>query len=402
MPELNGLETAALIKQRRRSRDIPVVFLSAFERDAGYVARGYRHGAVDYLIKPYEPEILRSKVRVFVDLFLRGERIKWQAALLRQRERAALLLAQEQEARQQAEAASRLKDEFLAVVSHELRTPLTAILGWSRLLRQGGRSAAEQTRAIEAIERNAAAQARLVADLLDVSRIMTGKLRLEVHPVDLTAVVLAAVEAIRPAAEAKGVALDVALDAAPDGFDGDAGRIQQVCWNLLANAVKFTPRGGRVTVRLAAVGDAVELRVSDTGQGIAASFLPHVFERFRQADTSSKRAHGGLGLGLALVETLVELHGGTVRATSPGEGKGSVFTVRLPAPGGRAGARRARSGRAAPALARRRAGAGRRRRGRRARADRGGPGEPRRRGPRGGLGASTPSTSSPRRGPTCC
>ena len=330
MPELSGLETAALIKQRRRSRDIPIVFLSAIDRDASYVARGYRHGAVDYLIKPYEPEILRSKVTVFVDLYLKGERIKWQAALLHERERAALLLAGEQEARRQAEAASRLKDEFLAVVSHELRTPLTAILGWAQLLRAGARGAVDQARALEAIERNAAVQARLVGDLLDVSRIITGKLNLEACPIDLPAVVLAAVEAVRPAAQAKDIALDVAVDGSLGGFEGDAARLQQVCGNLLTNAVKFTPRSGHVAVRLAERDGAAELAVSDTGQGIPASFLPHVFERFRQADTTSTRAHGGLGLGLALVRTLVELHGGTVRAASPGEGKGAVFTVTLP------------------------------------------------------------------------
>jgi signal transduction histidine kinase len=236
----------------------------------------------------------------------------------------------EQAARRDAEAASRAKDEFLATVSHELRTPLQAILGWSTLLREDRDDPALVGRALETIERNARAQMRLITDILDVARIVSGKLRLTPEPVDLRPVVGAAVETVRPTADARGVALEAALDDAGP-FAGDPARLQQVVWNLLSNAVKFTPPGGRVAVSLRRRGDAVEIVVRDTGQGIDPAFLPHVFERFRQADGSTSRAHGGLGLGLAIVRHLVELHGGTVRAESEGPGRGATFTVSLPA-----------------------------------------------------------------------
>jgi len=232
--------------------------------------------------------------------------------------------------RRRAEEANRTKDEFLAVTSHELRTPLTAILGWSRLLRLGAVPEDGRDRALETIERNARAQAQLIEDILDVSRIMTGKFRLDVAPVDLGPVVEAAVEVVRPAADAKGVRLQVLLDPAAGVVHGDAARLQQVAWNLLANAVKFTPRGGRVYVRLQRAESQVELTVADSGRGVAPAFLPHLFEPFQQADGSTTRAHGGLGLGLAIVKHLVELHGGTIEAASEGEGRGATFTVRVP------------------------------------------------------------------------
>ncbi|HEU4410843.1 MAG TPA: PAS domain-containing protein [Polyangiaceae bacterium] len=229
-----------------------------------------------------------------------------------------------------AEAAGRAKDEFLSTLSHELRTPLNAILGWSNLLRTGSLPEARRAQALETIERNARAQARLVDDLLDLSRIVQGKLALRAGPLEVARVVEAALEALRPAAEAKGVRLEPALDPRA-AVVGDEGRLQQVAWNLLSNAIKFTAPGGRVRVRVRREPSHVELSVEDTGRGIAPDFLPHVFERFRQADGSITRAHGGLGLGLSIVRSLVELHGGAVTATSEGEGRGAAFTVRLPA-----------------------------------------------------------------------
>ena len=228
------------------------------------------------------------------------------------------------------ERANRAKDEFIATVSHELRTPISAVLGWARLLRTGKLDATASARAVEVIERSAAAQAQLVDDLLDVSRVERGELRLYVRPVDLHAVVEAAIEAVRPAATARGTTIAADLDAAAGPVVGDPARLQQVTWNLLSNAIKFTPHGGRVEVRLFRDGDHAGLVVKDDGVGIAPDFLPHVFERFRQADSSRTRAFGGLGLGLAIVRHLVEAHGGTVGASSEGTGKGAAFTVRLP------------------------------------------------------------------------
>jgi PAS domain S-box-containing protein len=233
-------------------------------------------------------------------------------------------------ARRQAEEANRIKDEFLATLSHELRTPLTAIIGWSAMMRANKFDENTAANALETIERNAKAQARIVEDLMDVSRIITGKLRLDVQAVELATVVSGAVDAIRPAAEAKNIRLQALLDPQAGPVSGDPTRLQQVVWNLLTNAVKFTPKGGRVQVRLERVNSHVEITVSDTGQGIAPEFLPHVFDRFRQADQTYTRAHGGLGLGLSIVRQLVELHGGTVQAESAGIGQGATFIVELP------------------------------------------------------------------------
>ena len=230
----------------------------------------------------------------------------------------------------EAQEANRLKDEFLATLSHELRTPLTSILGWTTLLRSVKFDDVTAARALETIERNARSQKQLIDDLLDASRIITGKLRLELKPAELKSVVEMACHAARPAADAKGIELSLALDPAASLVAGDAERLQQVVWNLLSNAVKFTPERGRVEVRLARAGTQAEISISDTGQGIKAEFLPHVFERFRQADGTTTRTHGGLGLGLAIVRHLVELHGGTVAAESLGEGQGATFRVSLP------------------------------------------------------------------------
>ncbi len=236
----------------------------------------------------------------------------------------------EQSARQVAEVASRAKDDFLATASHELRTPLNAILGWARMLRSGKLEPHDTLRATETIERNAQSQVRLIEDILDGSRIITGNLHLEIRALDMTTLVAAAIDAVRPAADAKKIALSVRVDPSAAHVVGDPERLQQVVWNLASNAIKFTPKGGRVDVSLERVGTDVELVVRDTGQGISAEFLPHVFERFRQAEGSTTRRHGGLGLGLALVRHLVEAHGGTVKAESDGDDRGATFTVRLP------------------------------------------------------------------------
>ncbi len=239
-------------------------------------------------------------------------------------------LAQAETARRQAEEASRAKDVFLATVSHELRTPLTPILAWSRLLREGRLGAEKTTAGLAAVERSARAQARLIDDLLDVSRLAARDWRVALRPMELAPVVRTAVEVVRPAADAKGVALETALPPLAVPVQGDPERLQQVVWNLVSNAVKFTPRGGQVRIALERVDDRARLTVRDTGEGISPEFLPYVFERFRQADSSGTRRHGGLGLGLAIVRGLVERHGGTVRAESAGTGQGAVFTVELP------------------------------------------------------------------------
>jgi len=238
--------------------------------------------------------------------------------------------AQNERLFRQAEESSRLKEEFLATISHELRTPLSAILGWARMLRMGQLSPENSAKALDTIERNARAQAQLIDDLLDVSRIITGKLRMDVRPSDPNSFIDAAVEAVKPAAEAKGVRMQKVIDTSPIAIPGDPVRLQQVVWNLLSNAIKFTPRGGRVQICSQRVNSHLEIIVSDTGQGISEEFLPHVFDRFRQADQKTSRQHGGMGLGLAIVRHLVEMHGGSVRANSEGEGKGATFTVMLP------------------------------------------------------------------------
>jgi PAS domain S-box-containing protein len=240
------------------------------------------------------------------------------------------LLEREQAARAEAERMSDLKDEFLATLSHELRTPLSAILGWSQVIRMRRMQGDELARAVEVIERNARAQTRLIEDLLDMSRITAGQVRLDVQPVEPIAFIDAALETVRPAAEAKGIRLDKVLDPKAGPINGDAGRLQQVVWNLLSNAIKFTPKDGRVQVVLERVNSHIEISVGDSGMGIKPEFLPHVFDRFRQADASTTRRHGGLGLGLAIARHLVELHGGTIRVASGGEARGTTFTVELP------------------------------------------------------------------------
>ena len=455
MPGIDGIQTAKLIKDRPRNRHIPIIFLTAIHKDPSYIFRGYKEGAVDYLLKPFDPEILRAKVSVFVDLWRKNELLRRQQAMLRARElievekRGELrfraltdsmpqcvwaarrdgeiyycnriwreyagdqagitffdavpaeeleevrrsyqnaiasgeplereqrlrrkdgvwrwhlcrmvperdergrilgwictatdidqqkrieevnkdLLASEKDARKQAEIANRTKDEFLATVSHELRTPLNAILGWTRMLRTGAVEPKALSRVLETIERNARAQTQLVEDILDVSRIIAGKLRVNIQKIDLHAVARAALEAVRPPAEAKGVVLEANFQGGSGEFCGDPDRLQQVIWNLLSNAIKFTPKDGTVELRIDRVNSDVRVTVADTGVGIANSSLSHVFDRFWQADSSITRAQGGLGLGLAIVRHLVEVHGGVVRAESDGEGRGARFCVQMP------------------------------------------------------------------------
>ena len=383
MPDMDGFETAALIREREKSQTIPIIFLTAMHKGEGQVFKGYSLGAVDYIFKPFEPDILKAKVSVFIELYKKTEEIKRQAELLqvknqeldntnramvqlyneiekkndelemRVRERTSelartnqelfieiaerkhaeeertQLLNSEQKARAQAEAANRAKDEFLATVSHELRTPLTSILGWVRLLRSDAIDKTAFTRGLETIERNAKSQAKLIEDILDVSRIISGKLRIEARPVDLVPIIEMTIDAVRPAAEAKAISIQTSLDAG-DPVRGDPNRLQQVVWNLLSNAVKFTPGGGEIHVQLRQGGGQAKIIVSDNGSGISPDFLPFVFDRFSQAEAHITRRHGGLGLGLAIVRHLVEMHGGTIGVESLGEGQGATFTVELP------------------------------------------------------------------------
>jgi PAS domain S-box-containing protein len=457
MPGMDGFETATLMKRHPRTAHVPIIFVTAIHREASHLFTGYERGAVDYLTKPFDPTILRSKVRVFVDLFVKERQLREQSALIHEREsrdrenrteerfRALLdsmplcvwalgadgtpvyanrswleyagadagaqgplaalhpedeetvradvqealarcqpieleyrlrsahdgtyrwhavrflpqsdpegvvtgwigtatdienfkraqnahaeLAVKEREAREAAEAANRAKDEFLATLSHELRTPLNAMVGWTHMLRSRTLTPDKQQKALETIERNARAQAELIEDILDVSRIITGKLRIEIHPVDLQSIVDVACDAVRPAAEAKGIVLERRIEAMPARFFGDAVRLQQAIWNLLSNAIKFTPAGGRVELAIGSDDRQLTVEVRDTGCGIATDFMPFVFDRFRQLDSSSKRAHGGLGIGLAIVRHIVELHGGSVSCDSPGADRGATFIVRLP------------------------------------------------------------------------
>ena len=361
MPLVNGLELARIIKQRAKTRDIPILFLNDFEADEQAILRGYQAGAIAYLSKPVHPVILRSKVAAYVDLFRKtqalaeanaalsqevAERVKAELALSaanlelerRVEARTAELqraIQRESAARVEAEEQSRLREEFLAVVSHELRTPLNAVYGWSELLSREGVDAATRAEGLAAIKRNAKAQSRLIEDLLDMSRIASRKARIDAQRVKLTEVVAAAVQTAQPAAAAAGLRLGTLIGSGaqlPSGawVMGDFGRLQQVIGNLLSNAIKFTPAGGMVTVLVRAAAGEVEVAVQDTGKGIDPGLLPQLFNRFHQADGSTTRRFGGLGLGLSIVRQLVELHGGRVQAESPGPGRGARFAVTLP------------------------------------------------------------------------
>lgn len=280
---------------------------------------------LDYFSRP--PFAFKSAVIIFNRMVLFSS-VVWFASSRRRaekklREQSELLaeaLKSEQLARREAETADRLKDEFLAVVSHELRTPLSAILGWASMLNLGELEEETTRNALRVIERNAKAQAEIIADILDVSRIVSGKLRIESQPIDLAPIVQAAVETLQLAASAKGISISVTMDEQAGLVSGDSNRLQQIVWNLVSNAIKFTPNNGRTEIRVEQVDSHLAVHVSDNGIGISSEFLPHVFDRFRQADSSTTRTYGGLGLGLAIVRHLVELHGGTVSAESAGEG----------------------------------------------------------------------------------
>jgi signal transduction histidine kinase/ActR/RegA family two-component response regulator len=255
---------------------------------------------------------------------------KYITELQRSEEARGQLLLRAERARSEAEAANRIKDEFLATLSHELRTPLTSLLGWSSVLREARRDEKVLNQGLEAIDRNARVQAQLIDDLLDVSRIVSGKLNLEVRPLDITSVTRAAINVVRPAADAKGISLDYWAEPGLGAISADSARLHQIIWNLLSNAVKFTPNGGKICIRVEQDGADARVTVKDTGQGIEPEFLPRVFDRFLQADSSTTRSFGGLGLGLAIVRHLVELHGGTVSAQSEGLNKGATFSATFP------------------------------------------------------------------------
>ncbi len=333
MPGLDGVALLRALRDDERTMSIPMILLSARAGEEATIA-GWEAGADDYLVKPFSARELVARVRTTLAL----------ARLRRD-------LEEKQNARVAAEEANRLKDEFLATVSHELRTPLNAIMGWASILSGTLPSAATLAKGLDVIGRNAAAQKTIIDDILDMSRIITGRLRLELEAVDLDAVVKDAIDVVLPSASAKEIEV-VYRGVAPCLVVGDPHRLRQIVWNLLANAVKFTPPGGRVAVGLArslqTSGGAVTLQVADTGEGIAPSLLPYVFDRFRQAEGSTTRRHGGLGLGLSIVRQLVELHGGEVRAESAGEGLGATFTIKLPihatAPGLAAGPGATRAG----------------------------------------------------------
>ncbi len=320
MPKLDGFGLLKALRADERTQTVPVILLSARAGEESRV-QGMGAGADDYLVKPFSARELLARVEAHLNL--QRIRRETEEALMQMMER-------EQKARASAEAANRVKDDFLAMLSHELRTPLNAIIGWSHLLKSGRLNEQERERGIDVIDRNAAAQRAIIDELLDISRIVTGKLKLETNPVELASVIEAAIDAVRPAADAKEIQIVTTLDRRDGLVVGEAVRLQQVIWNLLSNAVKFTPKQGRIEVELNLVGGHFEVVVRDTGEGIDPEFLPFIFERFRQADSSAKRMHGGLGLGLSIVRSLVEMHRGEIYAASDGKGKGATFTLKLP------------------------------------------------------------------------
>ena len=325
MPGMDGLALLAEIRTLRP--DTPTVLITGHGHD-DLAVLALRGGAYDFVQKPIDRDYIVGSLTRAIEERERRRRVEEQQVFLGQH--AELLEKIVEERTRELREANRLKDQFMAMLSHELRSPLGAIRMWASLLRGGKLDAERTARAIEAIERSAITQGQLVEDLLDVSRITAGKLVLDARPIDLAAVAEAAVDAVRTDAEAKQVRLEQVFELGEGRIQGDPARLQQVVWNLLANAVKFSPRGGRVLLRLARADGQAIISVRDEGEGIAAEFLPHIFEPFRQADGTSTRAYGGLGLGLAIVHDVVELHRGTIEVESKGKGQGATFTVKLP------------------------------------------------------------------------
>lgn len=335
MPELDGFELAAMIRNHPRFEKTAIILVSAVLVDDVHRLKGYGAGAVDYVSVPIVPEILRAKVSVFADLYRKTLELQRLNRELEQRvaDRTAEIeaaLKQAQEARRSAENADRLKDEFLATLSHELRTPLSAITGWAHLLQNGVLDEADRKKGLATIGRNARLQGQLISDILDVSRIITGKLRLNRENVNLPAVIQASLDSLLPEAEARLVRLNPLLPAGEEIILADPARLQQVVWNLVSNAIKFSRSDGEVRVQLEVSEFRFELTVADEGPGIGPEFLPYIFDRFRQADSSSSRPHQGLGLGLAIVRHLVEMHGGAVEAENRTDRTGAIFRVVLP------------------------------------------------------------------------
>ncbi|MFO0858957.1 MAG: response regulator [Phycisphaerales bacterium] len=324
LPDMSGLEVCRQIKSNPELSSILVI-----QNSASFVApedkvRGLEGGADTYLTAPIEPAVLIATVAAMLRL------AQAEQALRAKEERLKELVQSERAAKQRAERADRLKDEFVTTLSHELRNPLTAITGWVSMLRSSRPDAQTLAQGLDVIERGCTAQRKLIEDILDISRIISGKLSLDVQEVHLDAVAQAVVSSLQMAANAKDIRLEFAKPKVPCRIYGDAARLQQILWNLLSNAIKFTPSRGTIHLELRSGDDRTQIRVTDSGVGIEPEFLPHVFERFRQADSSTTRRFGGLGLGLSIVKSLVELHGGEISVTSPGKGQGSTFVVDLP------------------------------------------------------------------------
>jgi signal transduction histidine kinase len=320
LPSFDGL--TALEIARENCSDVPFIIISGALGEE-LAIETLKSGATDYILKHRLERLVPSVLRALRESTERKARKDAE----RDRE---MLLEREHQARMKAEEAVRLKDEFLATVSHELRTPLNAIYGWASMLRGGKLNPHDSQNAVEIIERNAKIQIQLIEDLLDVSRMIAGNLRLEIEPVEPATIIRQAIDAVHPAADAKLIKIETKFDSNVQKILADTSRLQQIVWNLLSNAVKFTPREGRVEVSLQTIDSHVEISVRDSGAGVPLEFLPHVFERFRQAEQATTRVHGGLGLGLSIVKNLVEMHGGRITAESKGLGTGATFTVSLP------------------------------------------------------------------------
>jgi signal transduction histidine kinase len=323
LPGMSGIEVCRFLRSSRDEMELPILMLTVYGHKRDLVD-GLAAGANDYLTKPYEAPELAARVATLARVRQLHERAR------RAERRSADLLAKERVARADAEQANRAKDGFLAMVSHELRTPLNAILGWTRVVRGGGLHADQVDKALATVERNALAQTRLIDELMDMTRILSGQLKIDPQPLELVQIIQTSLDAVRPSAQAKEIVLQLRVEPDAGRLDGDAARLQQVMLNLLTNAIKFTPKGGRVLVTLEHGDSGLRISVLDSGSGIAPDFLPHVFERFRQGSVGDTRVPGGLGLGLAIVKHIVELHGGSVEARSEGAGHGAEFVVRLP------------------------------------------------------------------------